>query len=130
MKQYLKRGRRGFTLVEMLVSVALCMFIMLILTGSFQSGIDAFRILRSTGQMAEKLRIASAVIRRDVASQHFDGSFQPGLSGPYLSDQRLDKIGWAPPEMATSASTPRVSSAKVSIAIMSRLPAPSIIRWP
>ncbi|QVL30771.1 prepilin-type N-terminal cleavage/methylation domain-containing protein [Telmatocola sphagniphila] len=99
MKQYLKRGRRGFTLVEMLVSVALCMFIMLILTGAFQSGIDAFRILRSTGQMAEKLRIASAVIRRDVASQHFDGSFQPGLSGPYLSDQRLDKIGWAPPEM-------------------------------
>jgi len=92
-----RRTRNAFTLVEMLVAAALCMFIMVILTGAFQAGIDAFRNLKAAGDMQDKLRGAADILRRDLSSAHFNGPFQPGLSGPYLSDQRLDKPGWMPP---------------------------------
>ena len=93
----IRRERPGFTLVELLVAVALVLFIMVIMTNAFQSGLDAFRNLRAAGDMQGRLRGVADVLRRDLSAPHFDGPFQPGLSGPNLSDQRLDRPGWMPP---------------------------------
>ena len=92
------RLRAGFTIVELMVATALCLFIMVILTGAFQAGIDTFRQMKAVGNMQEKLRSTTTIIKRDLAAQHFDGVFLPGLQGPYLSDQRLDVTGWVPPD--------------------------------
>ena len=89
--------RAGFTLTELLVAAALCMFIMTILGQAFGRGMATMSLLRTTGQMQDKLRSASNILKRDLNAAHFDGPFQPGLSGPYLSDQRLDLSGWTPP---------------------------------
>jgi prepilin-type N-terminal cleavage/methylation domain-containing protein len=66
--------RHGFTLVEMLVSLALIVFIMSILSYAFQEATGVFRTMKSSGDMAEKLRAAMVLIRRDVSAYHFDGA--------------------------------------------------------
>jgi prepilin-type N-terminal cleavage/methylation domain-containing protein len=67
------RRRYGFTLVEMLVASALIVFILVILTETFKTGMDAFRNLKGLGDLEEKLRIASTVLRSDLAADHFEG---------------------------------------------------------
>jgi type II secretory pathway pseudopilin PulG len=67
------RRRSAFTLVEMMVSVALVLFIMVILTEAFGKGLDSFRTLKSLGDMDSRLRAAGEVIRRDLAMDHFEG---------------------------------------------------------
>jgi prepilin-type N-terminal cleavage/methylation domain-containing protein len=67
------RQRQGFTLVEMLVATALVIFIMVILTQAFVSGIDTFRQLKTIGDLEEKLRNATTILRKDLASDHFEG---------------------------------------------------------
>jgi prepilin-type N-terminal cleavage/methylation domain-containing protein len=67
------RARQGFTLIEMLVATALVIFIMVILTQAFTTGMDAFRYLKTIGDMQEKLRTATTIIRRDLVADHFDG---------------------------------------------------------
>ena len=122
--------RRGFTIVELLVAAALSMFIMAIITTAFSKGIDTFRTVRAAGNLQEKLRMASVVIKRDLAAQHFDGSYHPGLSGAFLTDQRLDQVGWTPPARATSTSTTAVpASGKGRMGTAFGLLVPSIIRW-
>jgi hypothetical protein len=68
------RKRHGFTLVEMLVSTALVIFIMVILTQAFSTGMDAFRQLNTIGDMQEKLRSAGTIMAKDLAANHFDDS--------------------------------------------------------
>jgi type II secretory pathway pseudopilin PulG len=63
---------RGFTLVELLVSMALIIFIMVILTGAFTAGITTFRNLKSQGDMQEKLRATASLMRDDLLHLHFD----------------------------------------------------------
>jgi type II secretory pathway pseudopilin PulG len=91
------RGRReGFTIVELLVAAAVSMVLMVILTEAFKNGIDLFRTLRAQGQMMERLRTATNVVRTDLASFHFQ---QAGSSG-YLSQQYLTNVtvgGTTPP---------------------------------
>ena len=67
------RQRRGFTMVEMLVSVALVIFIMVILSEAFVAGLETFRQLKAIGDMEERLRAAAQVLRRDLAADHFEG---------------------------------------------------------
>jgi prepilin-type N-terminal cleavage/methylation domain-containing protein len=67
------RPRRGFTLVEMLVAMALIIFIMVILTEAFTAGMESFRALKTIGDMNEKLRTAANVLRKDLQADHFDG---------------------------------------------------------
>jgi type II secretory pathway pseudopilin PulG len=90
--------RRGFTIVELLVAMALIMLIMAIIGMAFGSMTSAMRQLKAIGDMQEKLRAAAIIMQRDMAKGHFGGKFQPGLSGEYLSDQRLDLPGWSPPD--------------------------------
>jgi prepilin-type N-terminal cleavage/methylation domain-containing protein len=58
--------RRGFTLVELLVAMALIIFIMVILTEAFTAGTGVFRTLKSQGDMQEKLRAAIGLMRDDL----------------------------------------------------------------
>jgi prepilin-type N-terminal cleavage/methylation domain-containing protein len=74
------RRRQGFTIVEMLVAMALIMFIMAILSQAFVSGIGAFRVLKASGDMAEKLRATTQLLQRDLAADHFEGKKR--LSNP------------------------------------------------
>lgn len=66
-------SRRAFTLVEMLVSIALTLFIMVILSSAFTTGIQAFRNLKALGDMEDRLRSTSTIMRRDLGAYHFDG---------------------------------------------------------
>jgi len=55
--------RIGFTLIEVLVAMALTMFIMVILSQCFVQGLETFRVLKAIGDMQERLRTASNVLR-------------------------------------------------------------------
>ena len=90
--------RHAFTLTEMMVATALCLFIMALISVGFGRGLDTFSKLRSVGLLQDRLRAASTVMKRDLASNHFQGPFEAGFSGPQLSDQRLDRVGWRPPQ--------------------------------
>jgi type II secretory pathway pseudopilin PulG len=74
--------RRGFTLVEMLVSTALIIFIMVILTQAFVTGMDTLRGLKTIGDLQEKLRTATTVLRKDLSADHFEGKKK--LSDPFF----------------------------------------------
>ena len=65
--------RQAFTLVEMLVSLALVLFIMVILAQALSTGLETFRQLKATGELDEKLRMASTILRRDLQLDHFEG---------------------------------------------------------
>jgi prepilin-type N-terminal cleavage/methylation domain-containing protein len=92
------RRRSGFTLVEVLVSMALILFIMSILAGAFGAASQAVSDLKAAGDMAEKLRAASNVIKHDLGQDHFTDSNQgsPRLSDPNFWD-RLDTTKTPPP---------------------------------
>lgn len=110
------RARGGFTLVELMVSAAVCVIIMAVLATAFQTGIDTMRSMKSTGDLMTQLRSAGEVIKRDLKTDHFIGDSN-GI-GRRLSEQRLDQLqvtdtmpmqpagtpgkyqlgGWAPPK--------------------------------
>lgn len=89
------RRRHGFSLVEMLVAMALIIFIMVILTQAFVAGLEAFRTLKGIGDMEEKLRNASTLLRRDLTNLYLKG---PGserkLSEPYFWDKGPPEEGF------------------------------------
>jgi type II secretory pathway pseudopilin PulG len=65
--------RLAFTLVELLVAMALILFIMVILSEAFVAGLGSFRELKAVGDLEEKLRTATMILRRDLAADHFEG---------------------------------------------------------
>src|SRR5260370_14754015 len=65
--------RQGFTLVEMLVATALTLFIMVILSQAFITGLDTFSQLKGVGDMEETLRVATNNLRGDLNLDHFEG---------------------------------------------------------
>src|SRR5438105_2574212 len=67
------RLRRAFTIIELMVSMALILFIMVILTEAFSAGMETFRQLKALGDMQERLRTATSILRRDISSEHFEG---------------------------------------------------------
>jgi prepilin-type N-terminal cleavage/methylation domain-containing protein len=66
------RRRKGFTITELLVAMALIVFIMYILAEAFSAGSTAFRKLKAIGDMNEKLRVTSQVLRKYLQSDHFE----------------------------------------------------------
>jgi len=64
--------RAAYTIVELLVSMALIIFIMSILSAAFSIALGTFRDLKAIGDMTEHLRSASTIIRRDLAADHFE----------------------------------------------------------
>jgi len=65
--------RKGFTIVELLVALALVVFIMAILADAFRVATDSFRLLKGMGDLAEKLRSTAGILRRDLTADHFEG---------------------------------------------------------
>jgi hypothetical protein len=57
----------------MLVSLALVLFIMVILSQALSTGLETFRQLKATGELDEKLRMASTILRNDLQLDHFEG---------------------------------------------------------
>jgi hypothetical protein len=86
--------RTAFTLVEMMVASALIIFMMWIIASAFQSGLESFRVLKTAGDLQEKLRGAATAIRRDLTRPHFNNVDEADED---LSNQRLDQPGWVPP---------------------------------
>jgi type II secretory pathway pseudopilin PulG len=96
--------RAGFTLTEMLVATALTLFIMAIISTAFRAGLDTFSKLRTAGELQSKLRNTTKIMSRDLAMDHFiprpdhPTAGWAKLYGPKLSDQRMDRLGWMPPD--------------------------------
>ncbi len=83
------KRRRGFTIVELLVSMALVMLIMAVLSEAFAKGLEAFRTLKSIGDMQERLRVAGTALRRDLALRHFEGDRRISDFNPYWVDPNI-----------------------------------------
>lgn len=78
--------RHAFTLVEMLVSMALVLFVMVILSQALSIGLETFRQLKATGELEERLRMASTILRQDLKLDHFEGKRR-------LSDPDFWRVG-------------------------------------
>src|SRR5258708_31614184 len=66
--------RTGFTIVELLVCMALIVLIMSILSQAFVEGLETFRRLKGIGDMQDNLRTAVVPLRNDLLARHFDGT--------------------------------------------------------
>lgn len=84
--------RQAFTLVEMLVSLALVLFIMVLLSQALSTGLETFRQLKSTGEMEGKLRMAGQILRQDLKLDHFEGKRR--LSDPSFWTQGPPREGF------------------------------------
>jgi prepilin-type N-terminal cleavage/methylation domain-containing protein len=84
--------RRAFTIPELLVAMALILFIMAILSEAFVAGLDSFRQLKAIGDMQEKFRATTIQLRYDLASYHF---YYAGVNNPtlHLSDPTILTAG-------------------------------------
>jgi type II secretory pathway pseudopilin PulG len=85
--------------VELLVSMALIVFIMSILSTAFVAASKAFTDLKAAGELAERLRTTMSLLRRDLASPHFDAS------APAIYRKMSDKSFWAYGQPTTPAQT-------------------------
>jgi prepilin-type N-terminal cleavage/methylation domain-containing protein len=68
------RQRAAFTLIEMLVALALVLFIMSILGYAFDAALSTFGKLKATGDLAANLRSATTILQQDLAANHFEAS--------------------------------------------------------
>jgi hypothetical protein len=73
----------------MLVAMALTIFIMVILSEAFVTGLETFRQLKAIGDMDASLRTAATLLRRDLAADHFEGKRR--LSDTNFFSTTLDK---------------------------------------
>ena len=67
------KSRAGFTLVEMMVVMALTMFVMVILSQAFVTSLDTFSAIKGIGDMQQNLRVATTLLRDDLRNDHFPG---------------------------------------------------------
>ncbi len=74
--------RRAFTLIEMLVAMALTLFVMVILSQAFVTALETFSQLKGIGDMQGNLRVASTLLQSDLAQDHFEGKRK--LSDPSI----------------------------------------------
>jgi prepilin-type N-terminal cleavage/methylation domain-containing protein len=86
------KRRQGFTIIEMLVSLALILFIMVILTEAFSAGSATFRQLKALGDLNERLRTATSVLRQDLSADHFEGHRR--LSDPTFWSDGYPALGF------------------------------------
>lgn len=89
---YIAITRKGFTLVELLVAMALILFIMSIVSACFSEATESFRIFRSKAELSEKLRFITQTIRADLRSNHFENGRK--LSDPDFWEQGPPKAGY------------------------------------
>jgi Prokaryotic N-terminal methylation motif len=88
------RSRGGFTLIELMVAMALTMFVMVILSQAFVLSLETFSNMTGIGTMVSNLRTAEVLLRDDLSQDHFEGKRR-------LSDMNAaggHQIVVAPPE--------------------------------
>jgi len=98
---------RGFTIVELLVSLALIIFIMSLVSTIFVLATKSFRDMKAAGDLSEQLRSAGQLVRAMIKANHFEGNTQPSdvdfwkplnssnpLSPPYLDKDLKDPSGY------------------------------------
>ena len=90
---------RGFTIVELLVSLALIIFIMSLVSTIFVLATKSFRDMKAAGDLAEQLRSAGQLVRSMIKANHFEGNTQP-------SDQDF----WKPKGSSGALPTPWLDS--------------------
>jgi hypothetical protein len=61
-------------LVELLVAAGLAVLIMAVISVAFQQGLTTFSHLKSSGDLADRLRSAQSLLRQDLESDHFSGN--------------------------------------------------------
>jgi prepilin-type N-terminal cleavage/methylation domain-containing protein len=98
--------RQAFTLVEMMVSLALVLFIMAILSQALSTGLETFRQLKGTAELDEKLRMASTILREDLKLDHFEGKRR--LSDPSFWIQGPPREGFFHIEQGQPSTTEAV----------------------
>src|SRR6266849_6045380 len=76
------RTRAGFTLIELMVAMALTLFIMVILSQAFVTALETFSGMKAIGDMQQQLRTAEVMLRDDLSQDHLEGKRR-------LSDQTL-----------------------------------------
>ena len=96
------RTRPAFTLVELMVAMALTMGIMVIITEAFQKALDFTSVMNANKDLMNQLANAGNVLEHDLTAEHFlpDETLVINgqrASGARLSDQRLDLTGWRLP---------------------------------
>ena len=94
------RRRPGFTLVELMMSAAITVLIMTILSICFQTSMNAMSAMRAQGDAADQLRAVGEVMKRDIkADRHLpaEGSTTVMNSGRRISDYRLNQAGATTP---------------------------------
>ena len=83
------RRRSGFTLVEVLVAMALILFIITILGAAFSAATQTVSDLKSAGDLAERLRGAATVIHRDLEANQLKNAGGAVLPLPKLWNTSL-----------------------------------------
>lgn len=66
--------RRGFTLVELLVSMAIIIFMLSIMSQAFVIATTCMQGMKNTGELIDRIRPVITIIQRDLAADHFDGT--------------------------------------------------------
>src|SRR5260221_9194054 len=69
-----RHARAGLTLVEMLIALALSIFIMAIMSEAFVKGLEAFGQFKALSDLEQRLRTFANIIRRDLRAPHFENS--------------------------------------------------------
>jgi prepilin-type N-terminal cleavage/methylation domain-containing protein len=68
-----KHKHAGFTLVELMVAMALTLFIMVILSQAFVTALETFAGMKGIGDMQQNLRTAGNILKSDLSEDHFEG---------------------------------------------------------
>src|SRR5688572_19156207 len=91
--------RPGFTLVELLVAMALIVLVMAILSAAFQVGMDSLSELKSIGDLNEQLRTAGTTLQEDLRANHLEDATGSPVR---LSDPRMHPLATQPSPAWTS----------------------------
>lgn len=77
--------RAGFTLVELMVAMALTLFVMVILSQAFVLSLETFSGMKGVGDMQQNLRVATVLLRDDLSQDHVEAKRR--LSDPMIVAQ-------------------------------------------
>lgn len=87
-----RNPRNAFTLVELMVAMALIILMLSIMSQAFVIATGAMQGLKEVADMQEKIRPAITLLQRDLGANHFEGSKK--LSDPEFWDNGPPKEGY------------------------------------
>ena len=77
-----RRASRGFTLIELMVGLALGFFVILVVTTVFTNATSQRRDMERTGRQIENGRYAMQLLADDIVNAGYFGEFDPRVVGP------------------------------------------------